>query len=404
MNLPCDTWPVPCTDNPPCWNCGIYAAVQDVESAWYLAGNPLVNLSIRHVTDCAPAMAKAPLKHPDNCGGGSRYHFWDWMINNTGVATEASYPLTSEPQPTLGAPVPCRADLATSVEAKVTSWFRVSMAEDDPVDAEAKLLDALRKVGPVSVCITSSHLHRYYGGVDDPGQPNSTTGTDPCVPAWEHECDHAVNVVGYGYDVASGKDYWKLRNEWGTDWGEGGYYRLARGHNHCGVASYAYHATVEPKARFHCHAASQRCVAAFSDHSTLETCEAACAPKTRYHCDTTSSQCILAISGHSTEKKCEAACTPGGGGGDLPPDASASQDAHQVSTAAIVAGSAGGVLCAAGLMLSVRRSWAQRAESEPLMQDIAVKRVSFNVGPEDAPPGTGGEAGVCGDAGGEGGA
>ena len=44
-------------------------------------------------------------------------------------------------------------------------------------------------------------------------------------------------VVGYGTD-GYGWDFWTIKNSWGTQWGEGGYFRLARGLGHCGVGSY----------------------------------------------------------------------------------------------------------------------------------------------------------------------
>jgi C1A family cysteine protease len=44
--------------------------------------------------------------------------------------------------------------------------------------------------------------------------------------------NHAVLLVG----VAGGA--WKIKNSWGTGWGESGYIRLAGG-NTCGVCAYA---------------------------------------------------------------------------------------------------------------------------------------------------------------------
>ncbi len=36
-------------------------------------------------------------------------------------------------------------------------------------------------------------------------------------------------AVGYGTDPATGKQFYKLKNSWGTWYGEQGYIRIARG-------------------------------------------------------------------------------------------------------------------------------------------------------------------------------
>lgn len=47
--------------------------------------------------------------------------------------------------------------------------------------------------------------------------------------------NHAVNIVGYGKDSASGLDYWIVRNSWGTGWGQAGYMLIQRGVNKCDI-------------------------------------------------------------------------------------------------------------------------------------------------------------------------
>jgi len=89
----------------------------------------------------------------------------------------------------------------------------VTSFNDVTSDSASQLMAAVSK-GPVSVAIEAdqSGFQFYKSGVF-----SGTCGTN---------LDHGVLVVGYGTD--SGKDYWKVKNSWGTTWGDAGYIRLVR--------------------------------------------------------------------------------------------------------------------------------------------------------------------------------
>merc|ERR1711959_284066 len=58
---------------------------------------------------------------------------------------------------------------------------------------------------------------------------------------WE-KTTHAVLVVGWGENKHQGK-YWVVKNSWGSNWGENGYFRIKRGVDSCAIESMSVAAT-----------------------------------------------------------------------------------------------------------------------------------------------------------------
>lgn len=44
-------------------------------------------------------------------------------------------------------------------------------------------------------------------------------------------------MVGYG--VENDEPYWIVKNSWGTEWGENGFFRIRRGTDECAIESIA---------------------------------------------------------------------------------------------------------------------------------------------------------------------
>merc|ERR1711904_409980 len=102
------------------------------------------------------------------------------------------------------------------------------------MSSESALLDAVSNVGPVSVAIEADQMsfQLYSSGV-----LTGNCGTN---------LDHGVLAVGYGTD--SGSDYWKVKNSWGSTWGDQGYIMLQRGKQQnggqCGILLSASYPTL----------------------------------------------------------------------------------------------------------------------------------------------------------------
>mmetsp|Transcript_15166 Transcript_15166/g.26735 ORF Transcript_15166/g.26735 Transcript_15166/m.26735 type:complete len:356 (-) Transcript_15166:77-1144(-) len=95
---------------------------------------------------------------------------------------------------------------------------------------ELQIQAAVANSGPVSVAYDVALDFRFYfDGVYD----------STWCKSGQENVNHAVLVVGYGNDKKSGKDYWFIKNSWGTLFGMRGYFKMRRGVNMCGVADCA---------------------------------------------------------------------------------------------------------------------------------------------------------------------
>ncbi|XP_050222829.1 vignain-like [Mercurialis annua] len=142
---------------------------------------------------------------------------FEFIRQNGGIASEASYPYTAE----VGT---CHAS-----EEGRKPVVSIDGYENVPENDETALLQAVVNQ-PVSVVIdTAGSEFQFYSQ----GVFNGNCETEP---------DHAVVIVGYGTTIAGSK-YWIVKNSWGIQWGEEGYIRMERGISDekglCGIAMQA---------------------------------------------------------------------------------------------------------------------------------------------------------------------
>ena len=198
----------PVKDQGQCGSCWSFSTTGALEGANFIKTGKLVSLSEQQLVDCDTATDQG-------CNGG----FMDdafYYVQKNGITTEAAYPYKAV-QGTCAL-----AGKTLAIAAGVVKGFV------DVPSGDENALQAAVAQQPVSVAIQANQLaFQFYSS----GVLTGTCGK---------RLDHGVLAVGYGVDSGAGA-YWKVKNSWGTGWGEKGYYRIVRGHGKCGLDQFPVH-------------------------------------------------------------------------------------------------------------------------------------------------------------------
>jgi cathepsin F len=205
-----------------CGSCWAFSTAGTIQMHWAIKTQKQIDLSVQEIVDCSHACAEEPPYGQvcnQGCGGG-----WPWsamtdIINWKGLVTTAQYPYT-------GMTGQCKQNLP-SPNAPVTNYTCLShtAATNGGPASETHMQQFLMNNGPLSIAMDATPLMSYSGGIL--GQNGLQCSQD--------RLDHAIIIVGWGQ--AQGTDYWLVRNSWGAQWGEQGYFRVVRNQDACGLAA-----------------------------------------------------------------------------------------------------------------------------------------------------------------------
>lgn len=201
-------------DQGQCGSCWSFSATGAMEGAYKVKYGKLVSLSEQNFVDCDN---KKNGGSDNACNGGLMDSAFSWAKKNGGICSEADYPYTSGKTKAAGT---CNTKCSKVANSAPPKYVDVAKNSD------SAMMAALN-IAPVSVAIEAdtSSFQLYKSGIY-----SASCGTN---------LDHGVLAVGYGTD--GGKDFYKVKNSWGTSWGEGGYIRFSKGisqkQGQCGILS-----------------------------------------------------------------------------------------------------------------------------------------------------------------------
>lgn len=195
-------------DQGDCGSCWAISTVSSLEAIYSWHAQDSVELSEQELIDCS--------KKDFGCDGGWFESALDYVSRKPSqwLTISRDYPYSGKKNEY------CRAH-------DIMSRFRVVGGEKIRQDDEEALREALITKGPLPVALhVTANMYLYNSGI-----------------FWDPSCNknsvnHAVLLVGYGEDERLGP-YWILKNSWGHQWGEDGHFKIMRGRNMCGIASYA---------------------------------------------------------------------------------------------------------------------------------------------------------------------
>ena len=222
----------PLPTSPPhlqCAGCWAFAAIAAIESLAKIKNGTTFDMSEQQLLDCAGA---ALGYSSQGCATGSTGDAFDYIFRRS-VGTEAAYPFGSSATGTSGA---CNATKLAAIKASLRTTTDPGYYMPD-YNSRSALMTAMASRPTVTYFNANKNFQLYKSGIF------------PAANCSDAGVNHAMLVVGYnttGYNAANATAntaFWRIKNSWGTGWGELGYARvqmLGDGNGACAMYTWAF--------------------------------------------------------------------------------------------------------------------------------------------------------------------
>ena len=189
-----------------CGSCWAFSAVAAVESAHAISNGVLPDLSEQELVDCS--------KNYENggCFGGFMHWAFNYILDQN-INESKDYPYT-----------------ASDNECRIPEIGKGKFEIKKCVKAEASVVGLANaiSVSPVAVAFAVQDDFRFY--TDGVYNPENCNG----------DANHGV--LAFGYDNKSDLPFYNVKNSWGDNWGDQGFFKISQGTNlgTCSIAGNGY--------------------------------------------------------------------------------------------------------------------------------------------------------------------
>jgi len=228
-------------DQSSCGSCWAFGSTETFEDSRCIATGEDIKFSAEDTAGCCSGIWCG---FSQGCNGGQPSSALSWM-SSTGVVTGGDYfdkgtnvsgckpyslaPCAHHVPPSAKYPtcpsaeysISCKKSCSEQSYTKTYAQDKVKGLKAFSLSSEQGMQTAIMTTGPLSVAFSVySDFPTYKSGVYQHKTGSFLGG-------------HAVEAVGWG--VENGVNYWLIKNSWNEQWGDGGFFKILRGSDECGI-------------------------------------------------------------------------------------------------------------------------------------------------------------------------